>query len=85
MHALAIDQHRHLVKMPAGVGSWSRSSEPAGVGCAELQHPAPDSLIRNVDLTLEKEILDISKAQWELEIQPDGMLNDLGWKAVSAI
>ena len=34
---------------------------------------------------VSQQILDISKAEWKSKIQPNGMLDDLDWKTVTAI
>ena len=37
------------------------------------------------DATLSEKVLDIAKAQSEPMVQPDGMADDLGWKAVTPV
>jgi hypothetical protein len=85
IHMLTIDQNKHFVEMPAGAGSRSTSSEPAGICCFKLQHPAPDGLVLHVDPTLGEKILDIPNAQREPEIQQNCMLDNFRREAVSAI
>jgi hypothetical protein len=41
--------------------------------------------MEDIDATLGQQILNIPKAQRKSEIQPDGILDDLGWKAVAVI
>jgi hypothetical protein len=57
-----------LVEMPDVVAGWSLAPEAAGVVRAELQSPAPDSLIGDDDTTLEQHLLNQTKAQREPEI-----------------
>jgi len=66
---------------------WSRAEPPEipGVEQAKRHRPATNRLIGYVDPALCKEIFDIPKAQRKAEIQPDGMLDDHGWKSVSGI
>jgi hypothetical protein len=52
---------------------------------AELQHPAPHRFIGDIAPTLGERILHVSIAQGEAEIEPDRVLNDLGWKTTTAI
>ena len=52
---------------------------------AELDRPAADSLIRNINAALSQHILDISKAERKSKIQPDRVLDDLNRKAMAAI
>ena len=71
--------------MPACVCGGMRSSELSGVGKVKFYRLAADGFIGDIDATLGQQILDIPKAQRKSEIQPDGILNDLGWKAVAVI
>ena len=48
----------------------------------ELQKPAPDGLVRNVDAALCQQLLDIAKRQREPGIEPDRMLDDHRRKAM---
>ena len=57
----------------------------SGAGKAKFCRPAADGFIGDIDATLGQQILDIPKAQRKSEIQPDGILDDLGWKAVAGI
>ena len=52
---------------------------------AELQSPTADRLVGHVDTSLGEHVLDVAVAQRKSEIQPDGVLDDLGWKAVAVI
>jgi hypothetical protein len=50
-----------------------------------LQHPAADGFIGDVRPTLGQEILDVSVAEREAQVEPDGMLDDNRREAVAAI
>lgn len=52
-------------------------------GWPVLERPTTDGIVRNVDTTLGKQILDIAKTDREPVIQPNGMLDNLGWKAIA--
>ena len=55
--------------------------QPAQLACVqhpELQRPAPDGFVGDLDTAFGEQILDIAVAQREAEIQPDGVLDDLG-------
>jgi hypothetical protein len=69
--------------MPARARAWTATSKIAGDQTPELQKPAPDRLIRNVDATLGQQFLDIAKRQRETSIQPDCVLDDCRGKAMS--
>ena len=59
--------------------------EPSAETGAELQTPAANRLIRYLNTPLGKEIFDISEAQVESMIQPDGVADDFGRKLVAVI
>jgi hypothetical protein len=52
---------------------------------SELQDPAPDRLIGGLDAALCQEFLDIAVAEREPEIEPDCVLDDLGWELVTRV
>ena len=41
--------------------------------------------MRDIGASLNQQILDIPKAQWKAEMQPDGILDDIRWKAEAVI
>jgi hypothetical protein len=51
----------------------------------ELQGPAPDGLIGNINAALGEQVLDIAETQRKAEIQPDRKLDDFGRKPMAAI
>ncbi len=71
--------------MPATIGPGSKAPELAGIGQSELQSPAPDSLIGNLYATLGEQILHIAVTEGKPEIQPDGALDYLCRKPMSAV
>src|ERR671912_2295859 len=66
---------------------WTRPqpTQVAGERRSELEHPAPDGLIGDFEPTLGQELLDISVAQCEPEIEPDGVSDDVGWNLVACV
>jgi hypothetical protein len=52
---------------------------------AELLAPAPHSLIGDDDAPLGQKKLNVPQAKAEHVIQPDGMADDLGGKAVAVV
>src|SRR5216684_1758735 len=63
----------------------SAPSKPSRDHRSELQHPASDGLIGYVEPALGEEILDISIAEGETQVEPDSMLDDDRGKAVAAV
>jgi hypothetical protein len=62
--------------MPPPGRSRPSSSQLARNDRAELQGPAADRLVGNIDATLGEHILDVTVAQSEAEVEPDGLLDD---------
>ena len=52
---------------------------------SELQNPAPNGFVGDIEPTLGKEILDVSVAEREAQVEPDSMLDDNRRKAVATI
>lgn len=59
----------HLVQMPARRGGPRRFSQPLGEDRPELDGPAPDRLVADIDPALRQQILDVSKTEAELKVQ----------------
>jgi hypothetical protein len=67
--------------------SWSRPSptELLGVGCAELPTPEADGLVADLDPALGEQLLDITLAQVEPVVEPDGVADDLGGEPMATV
>jgi hypothetical protein len=52
---------------------------------SELQHPAPDGFVGDVEPTFREEILYVSVAEREAQVEPDGMLDDNRRKPVTTV
>ena len=83
--ALAYDLEKDFVQVPAIGGPWAATADLLGVDAAELQRPSPNGFVGHVDAPFGKQVLDIAIAQCEPEIEPDGMLDDCGWKPVTGV
>ena len=83
--AFATDPQRHLVQMPLVASSCSSSTQPCGEGGSELGAPLADGLMADLDPAFGEEILNITKAEMEPKVQPDGVSDDLGREAVASI
>ena len=75
----------HLVQVPAFCRSWPPTLSPPRIGPTEFQDPSSNCLIRDVETTLGKQVLNVPIAQRETAIEPDGMLDDDRWKAVTTV
>src|SRR5260221_2242687 len=85
IHRLATDPNHHLVEVPTGTGARSTAPQSLGEGGPELQHPAPDRLVGEIDATLGQEILHVSVTQGEAHVQPDSVLDDNGRELVAGV
>jgi len=83
--ALAADLQRHFVQMPLIAGSYSSSTQPCSEGGTELHAPLADRLVADDDAALGEQILNVTEAEVETKVQPHGVSDDLGWKAVAPI
>ena len=75
----------HLVQVPAFGRSWPPTLNPPRIGPTEFQDPSSNCLIRDVETTLGKQVLNVPIAQRETAIEPGGMLDDDRWKAVTTV
>ena len=82
---LALDVDEELVQVPRVAQATFSPLQPASVLSAELPAPLPDCLVGHGDAALRQEVLDVSEAQAEAVVEPDGMGDDLGWKAVATV
>ena len=67
----------HLVEVPLRAWPGTKPTEVAGESWPELQNPAPDCFIGDVEPALGQELLHVAVAQGEPEIEPDRVPDDL--------
>jgi hypothetical protein len=60
-------------------------AQPSRDRGTELQHLTPHRLIGEVEPAFGQHLLDIAVAQGEADIQPDRVLDDLGWEAMATV
>ncbi len=82
---LVADPDEYLVEMPAIRRSRTIAADLASVGAPELKRPTALRLVGDIDAAFGKQILNVALAQRKPEIQPDGVLDDLGRKAVASV
>jgi hypothetical protein len=78
-HPLASNTDHHLVQMPSIVWARTLSRDRR----SKLRQPAPDGLLGDVEPTLGEEILYVSVAEREAQVEPDSMLDDNRRKAAA--
>jgi len=82
---LAADRDEHLVHVPDVPETTLSPPQSAGVFRSKLPAPRSNGFVGYGDTTLGEKVLDIAKAERESMVQPDGMADDLRWKAVASI
>ena len=74
---LTPDGHEEFVQVPRAAQTTLSPLEPTGIRGTELLAPLSDGLVGNNNSPLCQEILDISEAQTEAVVEPDGVADDL--------
>ena len=81
----AADADEHLIQKPLVTGLRPPPSEALGVGASEAQTPLADGLVADHDPARCEDQLDLSQAQVEAVIQPNGLIDDFGRKTEAAV
>src|SRR5215211_8189583 len=79
IHLFATHTDEHLVHVPSSMRPGASRPQPACDCRAEGEHPTPDTLVGDLDAPLGQELLDVSEAEGEPEVQPHGTLDDIAW------
>src|ERR1700736_581442 len=82
---LAADPDEHLVHVPLVARLWPAPLQRIGEDPAEAQTPLADALVADHDPARRQDQLNITHAQTEAVIEPDGMLDDLAREAEALI
>ena len=80
---LSADPDVHLIQMPPAGWQTPAPSQVRGDLRAELQRPAADRLIADLDAPLGQQFLDVSEAQRKAVLEPDGMADHVSWEPVA--
>ena len=79
----AVDPDEHLVEVPLVAGARAPPAQLVGVGPPELRTPGPDRLLTHRDTAYEHQLLDLTQAEREPEVQPHAVVDDLDRVAVA--
>ena len=71
--------------MPLITGPRAEAARAVGEALAELPTPSPNCLIGDDNATLGRRKLNISRAEAKHVIQPDGVADDFGGKAMPIV
>ena len=80
-----VDLHKALVQISGLAHTASAAPQPPSVVEPERPTPLANCLIRDDHTAFGEEILDISEAQAETVVEPDGMTDDIRGISVSAV
>ena len=75
----------HLVKMPGRMRFRTALAQMRGDHRTEVVQPAAHGLVRHRDPALREQILDVTKAECEPEVEPNRLMYDLGRKPISGV
>ncbi len=79
------DRDEHFVHVPDVAESALSSPQSAGVFGSTFPAPGSNGLVGYGAATLGEKIFDIAKAQGEAMVEPNGLADDFGRKAVASI
>ena len=81
---LAADHHGHLVEMPLRSGAGATAAKLSSKKRSELQYPASDGLVGDLQAALREQFLNVAIAEREPDIQPHCVPDDRGGKLVTS-
>ena len=76
VHLPTGDRDENFVEMPSSRRSRAAGPKATRIDRTKMRHPSADRLMGDKDAALSEKILDISEAQREAQVQPDGVLDD---------
>jgi hypothetical protein len=82
---LTLDVHEELIQVSRISQATLSPFEATSILGTELPTPLPDGLVRDHDPSLYQKILDVSEAQAEAVVEPDGVADDLRRESVSSV
>ena len=82
---LAIDLHKYFVDVEGIAVATMLTLQAAGINNSEFDTTKPDRFSADSDASLSKEIFDITVAEIEAIVEPDGIADDIGGEPVSFI
>tara|TARA_B100000315_G_scaffold209727_1_gene205635 strand:+ start:572 stop:946 length:375 start_codon:yes stop_codon:yes gene_type:complete len=85
VHLLAANIYENFVQMPDVERGATAFAYPTGIGWSEFQNPQPNRFVTDINTALREEIFDVTEAQGEAEVEPYGLPNNVGVKAVAPV
>ena len=84
-YRFAADIYENFVQVPDVECGAPAFSEPAGIGWSEFQNPQTNRFVTDINTALREEIFDVTEAQGEAEVEPNGLPDSVGVKAVAPV
>src|SRR5271166_2681008 len=81
----AVDFQIDLVEMPSRMRLQATLSQVGRDHRSEMVHPTPNRLVRHRHSALRQQILDVTQAEGEPEVEPYRLVNDLGRESIPAV
>ena len=82
---LTLNLHEEFVNMPGVTQSTPLASDRAGVFRSELETPEADGLVGDDDPPFSQQIFDISIAEREPVVEPNGTTDDFTWEPMTLV
>ena len=82
---LAVDFDEDFINVESVAIASVLSFQSSGVNSSELDAPQADRFSADSDSTLGQQIFNISVAEIESIVEPDGVGNDTGWESVAFV
>src|SRR5215207_5479352 len=82
---LAGDHQAHVVEVPLVFRTGQPAADLVSEALAELAPPLAHGLVADRDAAGRQHLFDRAQAQRKAEVEPDGVADDLAWKAVAGV
>jgi hypothetical protein len=82
---LTVDLHEHFIDIERVAIGLMFSFQSSSVQAAELNAPEPDRFPSDDDASFSQKVFDISMAQIESIVEPDGVADDIGRESVAFV
>src|SRR4051812_13709394 len=79
------DHQAHFVEVPLVARTGQLAADLVGEVLAELARPLAHGLVAHVEAAGGQHLFHHAKAQRKAEVEPDGVADDLAWKAVAGV
>ena len=80
-----VDRDEEFIQVPGVAQTTLPSFQGSSVSRAEFATPLPNRLVGDNDTALSQQILDVAEAEGEPVLQPHGVADNQGWKAVAVV